>query len=169
MDGAVRCLRAAVRADESSACAIVLADDPSISYGDVGWETFAELTRRGCVATARGKSHARDSILVAGHRAAARYRPHPSPDANPADLEAFHPFVIDVHSDPYGWVGETTRGAARRTRRRGGASARGREARDAAPTAENDVDGERVRVWRRRSHETSDETRLDRIYASPRI
>jgi hypothetical protein len=85
----------------------------------------------------------------AAHRAAERRHAPRSPIASAANVR-----LRDISTN----LGETTRGAARRTRRRGGASARGREARDAAPTAENDVDGERVRVWRRRSDETSDET-----------
>jgi hypothetical protein len=112
MDGVVRCLRGAVRADEGAACTAVVADDARVG-GDEGWETFAEALRLHTAVVAAGKAHARETLLIAGAHPHARYR-----------LQSHSALrVVDLHSDPYGWLARADAKAGAEVEARAGAGA----------------------------------------------
>lgn len=102
MEGLVRCLRAAVRPDETSAPLVSVVDEPASRFGPEGVESFARLVAEHGAAASAGRAHAHRTLVLAGFFQPTRYR---------ADVP--NATVVDLRSDPHGWVKDARGGGDR--------------------------------------------------------
>ena len=102
MEGLVRCLRAAVRPDETSAPLVSVVDEPASRFGPEGVESFARLVAEHGAAASAGRAHAHRALVLAGFLQPTRYR---------ADVP--NATVVDLRSDPHGWVKDARGGGDR--------------------------------------------------------
>ena len=102
MEGLVRCLRAAVRPDETSAPLVSVVDEPASRFGPEGVESFARLVAEHGAAASAGRAHAHRTLVLAGFLQPTRYR---------ADVP--NATVVDLRSDPHGWVKDARGGGDR--------------------------------------------------------
>ena len=102
MEGLVRCLRAAVRPDETSAPLVSVVDEPASRFGPEGVESFARLVAEHGAAASAGRAHAHRTLVLAGFLHPTRYR---------ADVP--NATVVDLRSDPHGWVKDARGGGDR--------------------------------------------------------
>ena len=102
MEGLVRCLRAAVRPDETSAPLVSVVDEPASRFGPEGVESFARLVAEHGAAASAGRAHAHRTLVLAGFLQPTRYR---------ADVP--NATVVDLRSDPHGWVRDARGGGDR--------------------------------------------------------
>ena len=102
MEGLVRCLRAAVRPDETSAPLVSVVDEPASRFGPEGVESFARLVAEHGAAASAGRAHAHRTLVLAGFLHPGRYR---------ADVP--NATVVDLRSDPHGWVRDARGGGDR--------------------------------------------------------
>ena len=124
MEGLVRCLRASVRPDETSAALVAVLDGPASRVGPEGVESFVSLVAAHGAAASAGRAHARRTLVLAGAVEPARYR-----------AECPNVVVVDLRSDPHGWV---------------------RDARAGSGVARGGGDGSAEGAWRIASHDLAD-------------
>ena len=101
MEGLVRCLRASVRPDETSAALVAVLDGPASRVGPEGVESFVSLVAAHGAAASAGRAHARRTLVLAGGA------------VEPARYRAVCPnvVVVDLRSDPHGWVRDARAGS----------------------------------------------------------